>query len=313
MQVSWIDAEEISALAESLRREPGVKTPPLAATPVAPALAQQPYALPEPAPVVFEPAPVVPEPKLPPMDLPVPAPVPGAPKTFAMSVPQPPPLPVEARLPAMSVPQPPPLPVESRVPEMDEPLPESVPMNVPTVDFRSRLQAIREHAIRAGLISKQQPSAEPVAPAPVTMAPVPAVPVPEIVQPNSLPAFDASAGFQSGRIYAFASWALRVLGQSELFVVGDQGNLLWGQPARSGMVLSAIMAWGATSRMSAFSAFETAAPLRQVLATGSHLIVIPCATRLGAMNIAIISAQPLPDMHVPTLRQALIGAMGAEG
>jgi hypothetical protein len=201
---------------------------------------------------------------------------------------------------------------------MDEPLPESVPMNVPTVDFRSRLQAIREHAIRAGLISKQQPSAEVVAAAPVSMAPVSitpvtAVPVPEIVQPNSLPAFDATAGFQSGRIYAFASWALRVLGQSELFVVGDQGNLLWGQPARSGMVLSAIMAWGATSRMSAFSAFETAAPLRQVLATGSHLIVIPCATRLGAMNIAIISAQPLPDMHVPTLRQALIGAMGAEG
>lgn len=313
MQVSWIDAEEISALAESLRREPGVKTPPPAATPVAPALTQQPSALPEPAP-----PPAVHESKLPPMDLPVPAPLPVAPKTFEMPLRQPPPLPVEAKSPAMSVPQPPPLPVESRAPEMDEPLPESVPMNVPTVDFRSRLQAIREHAIRAGLISKQQPSAEVVAAAPVSMAPVSitpvtAVPVPEIVQPNSLPAFDATAGFQSGRIYAFASWALRVLGQSELFVVGDQGNLLWGQPARSGMVLSAIMAWGATSRMSAFSAFETAAPLRQVLATGSHLIVIPCATRLGAMNIAIISAQPLPDMHVPTLRQALIGAMGAEG
>ncbi len=232
MQVSWIDAQQVNALAESLRREPTVKAPPEVVPAVMPILSDEsePYAV-------------------------------------------------------------------------DEPVHESAPVETPMVDFRSRLQAIRERAIRAGLMPSHQPISEVVE----------EVVVPEVVMPKSLPPFEAMAGSVSERIDAFASWAQPALDQSELFVVGDQGDLLWGQSAHSGLVLSAIMAWGATSRMSALSACETPSPLRQVLATGSHLIVIPCATRLGVMHIAITGAVSLPDMHLPALRQALIAAMGAEG
>lgn len=233
MQVSWIDAQQVNALAESLRREPTVKAPLEVAVPVMPAL------MPEPEPFTA-----------------------------------------------------------------DEPVHESAPVETPMVDFRSRLQAIRERAIRAGLMPSHQPISEAV---------VEEAPVVESTQPEPLPLFEAMAGSVSERIDAFASWAQPALNQSELFVVGDQGDLLWGQSAHSGLVLSAIMAWGATSRMSALSACETASPLRRVLATGSHLIVIPCATRLGVMHIAITGTVSLPDMHLPALRQALIAAMDAEG
>ena len=233
MQVSWIDAQQVNALAESLRREPTVKAPPEVAAPAMPVL----------------------------LDEPVPF-------------------------------------------TADEPVHESAPVETPMVDFRSRLQAIRERAIRAGLMPSHQPISEAVPEE---------APVPEVEQPEPLPPFEAMAGSASERIDAFASWAQPALDQSELFVVGDQGDLLWGQPAHSGLVLSAIMAWGATSRMSALSACETASPLRRVLATGSHLIVIPCATRLGVMHIAITGTVSLPDMHLPALRQALIAAMDAEG
>jgi hypothetical protein len=185
----------------------------------------------------------------------------------------------------------------------DEPVHESAPVETPMLDFRSRLQAIRERAIRAGLMPSHQPISEVVD----------KVVVPEVVMPKSLPPLEAMAGSVSERIDAFAKWAQSALDQSELFVVGDQGDLLWGQSAHSGLVLSAIMAWGATSRMSALSACETPSPLRRVLATGSHLIVIPCATRLGVMHIAITGTVSLPDMHLPALRQVLIAAMDAEG
>ena len=233
MQVSWIDAQQVNALAESLRREPTVKAPLEVAAPAMPALMDEP-------------------------------------EPFTA----------------------------------DEPVHESAPVETPMVDFRSRLQAIRERAIRAGLMPSHQPISEAVAEE---------APVIESEQPEPLPPFEALAGSVSERIDAFASWAQPALDQSELFVVGDQGDLLWGQPAHSGLVLSAIMAWGATSRMSALSACETASPLRRVLATGSHLIVIPCATRLGVMHIAITGTVSLPDMHLPALRQALIAAMDAEG
>lgn len=238
MQVSWIDAQQVNALAESLRREPTVKAPPEVAAPAMPAL-------------MYEPEPFT----------------------------------------------------------ADEPVHESAPVETPVVDFRSRLQAIRERAIRAGLMPGHQPVGEVV----LQDIVVQEAPVAESMQPKSLPPFEAMAGSVSERIDAFASWAQPALDQSELFVVGDQGDLLWGQPAHSGLVLSAIMAWGATSRMSALSACETASPLRRVLATGSHLIVIPCATRLGVMHIAVTGAVSLPEMHLPALRQALIAAMDAEG
>ena len=159
-------------------------------------------------------------------------------------------------------------------------------------DFRARLQAIRDRAIQAGLIAAQMPV--------MALAEV------------ELPPFDPQAGAVSERLAAFIDWAQPALADSEIFIVDDQGDLHWGSPASSGLVLSAIMAWGAASRMSALAAYETVEPLRQMLATGRHLAVIPCATRLGIMHVAIASAQLVQLKQITALRSALVAAMDAD-
>jgi hypothetical protein len=159
-------------------------------------------------------------------------------------------------------------------------------------DFRARLQAIRDRAIQAGLIPAQMP----------------VIAMPEV----ELPPFDPQAGAVPDRLAAFIDWALPALTDSEIFIVDDQGDLHWGSPASSGLVLSAIMAWGAASRMSALAAYETVEPLRQTLATGRHLAVIPCATRLGIMHVAITSPQLVQERQITALRSALVAAMDAD-
>ncbi len=159
-------------------------------------------------------------------------------------------------------------------------------------DFRARLQAIRDRAIQAGLIPAQMP----------------VIALPEV----ELPPFDPQAGAVPERLAAFIDWTLPGLTDSEIFIVDDQGDLHWGSPASSGLVLSAIMAWGAASRMSALAAYETVEPLRQMLASGRHLAVIPCATRLGIMHVAITSLLLVPQQQITALRSALVAAMDAD-
>lgn len=241
MQVSWIDAHQVTALAESLRGTPTARTAPLHETFPHGLMADL----------------------LPPIetqDEPMPEP-----ETF------------EAPLP--------PLPPTSVEPDLQ--------------DFRSRLKAIREKAIQAGLMPN--------------LAPVVAVKDDEEEEEEfALPPFEPFAGAVSDRLAAFAFWARPALGNAELFIVGDQGDLVWGQRQQSGLVLSAILAWGASSRMSALAACEASATLRQRLATGAHLTALPCSTRLGIMHIAITGSAPVPDRHLPALREALMAAMEAQ-
>ncbi len=239
MQVSWIDANHVTALAESLRGTPTAKT----------ATSQETF--PHGLMADLMPIEEIQE------DLPT------EPETFE------PPLP--------------PLPPTNVEPELQ--------------DFRSRLKAIREKAIQAGLMPNQ--------------APVVAV-EPEVQEEMTLPPFEPFAGAVSDRLAAFAFWARPALGDAELFIVGDQGDLVWGQRQQSGLVLSAILAWGASSRMSAIAACEAASTLRQRLATGVHLTALPCSTRLGIMHIAITGNVPIPDRHLPALREALMAAMEAQ-
>jgi hypothetical protein len=229
MQVSWIDAHQVTALAEGLRRSPA-KTASIA-TP-------EPFS----------------------------APLMEVPAAF-----------VDADEPEQS-----PLvevPAESESPP-------------PMVDFRARLQAIRDRAISAGLIPAMAPAVAKEA---------------EVELPPFLP----KTGAVSERLAAFIDWAQPGLPDAEFFIVDDQGALHWGTPATSGLVLSAIMAWGAASRMSALAACETQEPLRQIMATGRHLAVIPNATRLGLLYVAITTAAPLSGRQILAISHALVAAMDA--
>lgn len=232
MQVSWIDAHQVTALAEGLRRAPTKSPLPSAATQsVATSLVDDSAAF------------VFPE-------------------------------------------------------ELEEPLESLAEVIVesdsppPMVDFRARLQAIRERAVSAGLIPAK-------APAP-----------PEELH-LELPPFQPRTGAVSARLAAFIDWAQPALVDAEIFIVDDQGDLHWGTPATAGLALSAIMAWSAASRMSALAACETPEPLRQVLATGRHLAVIPCPTPLGIMHVAITSLALVPQAQILVISQALTSAMDA--
>lgn len=181
----------------------------------------------------------------------------------------------------------------------------------PLDEIRSKLKAIRERALQAGLIrSSQQADEAPPANAmdePSLAADLEKEPPIEVLEaPEILPPMPAISGDVNQRISLFADWAQPALGSRDLFIVDDQGHLLWGPPQRSSIVLSAIMAREAISRMSAQTACDPDTPSQQTLASGNHLTLLPCATRLGIMYIAILGNMPAAEVHLAQLRDNLI-------
>jgi hypothetical protein len=172
--------------------------------------------------------------------------------------------------------------------------------------LRQRLQAIRERAMDAGLLPGAAAVVRPPEPAPPPVLEAPPAPV-------SAPApFQVPLGSVMARLEAFAAWADRSLDQADVFVVDDRDDLLWGPQEQAGLVLSALMAQAAATRSSALSACEGAHALHQALPTGRMLTVIPCGTRLGMMQVAVVSAEALSPDQSEALRGALTAAMDAE-
>lgn len=218
------------------------------------------------------------------------------------------PVPMEASLPAAAAEPAPaePAPEPSAHPDLD--------------DFRSRLQAIRSRAMGAGLL----PTPSAAVPMPPPEEPdereEESFPEPEAVpeaeapaSPESWPVFEPVGGPVMDRLATLAAWAQPQLRGGHLFVIDDMGELLWGRSNHQHLVLTTVIAWVASSRMSAVFAFQSAPVLRRPMATGGHLLAIPCPTRLGLLHLALTTEEPLADEHVPGLRQALIQAMEAEG
>ena len=248
MQVSWIDAAQLSALADTLRPSPASKHE----------LAETDYS----SEISFSPAlePLESEPAI-------------------------------------------------HVSEALETQPEVEPQ--PLDEIRSKLKAIRERALQAGLIRTSLNAAEVPLTDTVEEACLPADPEeqPAVIVPEApviLPPMPALSGDVNQRISLFADWAQPALGSRDLFIVDDQGHLLWGPPLRSSIVLSAIMAREAISRMSAQTACDPDTPSQQTLASGNHLTLLPCATRLGIMYIAILGNMPAAEVHLAQLRDNLI-------
>jgi hypothetical protein len=186
--------------------------------------------------------------------------------------------------------------------------------------FRARLQAIRERAMNAGLLPGEaaeprpaEPDSPPVTEEEVDMAeehPEDETPPASDEAPSWTP-YRPSGNSVNERLDGFASWARPLMNGSHLFVIDDQGDLLWGQSLHQELVVTTVMAWVAFSRMSGVLAFERVPLLHQRMATGDHLTALPCPTRLGLLHIAITGDHALADEHLPELRQALIAAMEA--
>ena len=94
--------------------------------------------------------------------------------------------------------------------------------------------------------------------------------------------------------------------------MSDDGEVLWGGEAKAGLVLSTMMAWGAATRASAMSACGTPLVIRQPLASGNVLTVIPCETPAGIVHAAVAAPAGVTDELASILRGALCAAMCQE-
>ncbi|MCP5557658.1 MAG: hypothetical protein H7A55_07870 [Verrucomicrobiaceae bacterium] len=121
--------------------------------------------------------------------------------------------------------------------------------------------------------------------------------------------FEVPLGSISDRLEAFAQWSMRWLGTDQMVIVDEHGDLVWGTEARASLVLSAMMAWTAALRATALSACDMPMVIHRKLQTGEMLAVIPCRTRVGDLQVAVVRSIGLADTEAGLLRQALEAAL----
>lgn len=194
------------------------------------------------------------------------------------------------------------------------------PMPSAAIDqIRESLRSVREKAAEAGLLKSIQlePSELPVvASEPEASPPTDSRPPPpstseiEASRPSEEPTeFNVPFGPVPVRLEAFAAWARSILGDAELFLLDEEGHLLWGVQAKSGLVLSAMLAWSAARHSSAAGASTMLDVLHQSLPNGGEICVVPCETQHGMIQIGIHRSEPLPRERARLLRGALRAAM----
>lgn len=213
---------------------------------------------------------------------------------------------------------------ESESGESIQPL-QSPASALPLSRIRDKLRAIRQRASDAGILSRTPGLVSSDQPPPPASVPEKAPPpVVENGASSSLPAvtgavrthkiaFESPRGSREVRLAAFAGWARQVLheeGGGNVLVMRDDGEVLWGGgEARSGLVLSTMMACGAAMRASLLSARETPAVIHQPLSSGYVLTVIPCETTGGIVHAAVAASTGLSHEQAHQLRGALCAAM----
>lgn len=288
MQVSWIEAEDLQALLA--RIAPAAPSRPAGAIPAAPTLA-----VPENPFIITG----LDEPVQDPFDA-----MEGA-SSFVDSQPaeqEVSPDPAAFSGAALALP-----PETEDIPE--EPM-EPAPAALPLSRIRDKLRAIRQRANDAGILARGTATkAPPPAAAPPATPPSPP-PAPEAAP--ALPSFETPTGSRRERLSAFAAWARQPLQEDggHLLVMTDDGELLWGGEAKAGLVLSAMMAWSANLRSSALSACGELPVMRQPLASGHQLTVIPCQTAPGTLlHVAVAAPAALPAPLALALREALVQAL----
>lgn len=216
--------------------------------------------------------------------------------------------------------------------------------------IRDRLRAIRERALAAGLLARaadptalpggepsshgstdEEPSVAEVSPVadgePQRLEvekeewPTPQEALAEVVgqevvreqqAEDEIDSFEVPLGSIGERLEAYCRWAQRRLNGAELLLMDDHGDVLWGQSAQAGLVLSVLMASMAAARSSALAAFSAPRVVRQTLANQRTMTVIPCPTCYGLIHLAVMHAEALDERESGLLREALIAAMQAQ-
>lgn len=303
MQVSWIDEDELKALAARLHE--AVPQPPAGTAEEADAFDLSEAFL---ASLMDPPPPVA-----------APARTEAAPESAAVA-----PQPVTAP-PAMAE-------VAEVNVEMDDDhhLPE-------VAHIREQLKVIRDRARQAGLLPQAPPPPPPVpplaTPSPATMgstwAPAAAAPqtpdLPAIAQAvASITEVDVSAvspfppvlqlpedGTLAERLEALSTWIAQITHAEQVIVMDDYGDLLWGNPDTNDLILTAMLALSASSRSQVPG--EAPSIHRSQLTGNRELHALQATTKFGSVTLALINARPFGDVAPSTLRDALLRCIEGAG
>ncbi|MCX6838270.1 MAG: hypothetical protein NTX35_10725 [Verrucomicrobia bacterium] len=187
---------------------------------------------------------------------------------------------------------------------------------LPLSRIRDKLRAIRQRATDAGILVRvNEPSDTRPALAPKFMPASSLEPRAEPCSPNFIPTFTIPQGSRTERLAAFSAWAREVLRDNggHVLVMSDDGEVLWSDEAKAGLLLSSMMAWAAAARASALSACGTRPVVRQALSSGHVLTVIPCETHSGVFHAAVAAPEGLSDTLVASFQCAVRDTMNAEG
>jgi hypothetical protein len=168
------------------------------------------------------------------------------------------------------------------------------------------------------LFSQPASAVDSPRPAPVVEEPPVPPPSPFSISPPPVPAaepevekapFVVPAVGLSDRLSALALWATQRLGTTEVLLVDDYGDVLWGGHAQTPLVLSAMMAWHAAQRSTAESACNEPHRIDKDLAGGRALTVLPARTRYGVVSLAAIQEKPMTPGDEHAIRTALVLAV----
>jgi hypothetical protein len=166
-----------------------------------------------------------------------------------------------------------------------------------------------------------QPPASSIAPvslttaafAPRTTAPT----LPHIEQDNprvDKPTFQAPDRGLTERLAALAQWACQRLQTQEVVLVDDFGDVLWGSPGHTALVLSGMMAWHSAQRANALQHMEQLSRrIDREMQGGQQLTIIPVRTRYGVVSLAAICPKIMEDADVDAIHQALAVAIEGTG
>lgn len=241
---------------------------------------------------------------------------------------------------------PPPASSLADAPPTPEDEPERAALAIEAARIRERLRAIRARADDAGMLSRDKASAAPETapagpvdspasdprisgespatdaepePVPAAIAPEPAaqqasripirIPPPPAARPApTVPPRDAPSpeGPLTERLRSFMPWAHELAGCEDILLVDDHGDLLWGAPSHTDLALSATLAAEAGLRTGGEAAARSSVFIRSRQGHLKELCVIPCATRLGTVILALVNGTGLTQDTAAFLRESLI-------
>ena len=175
--------------------------------------------------------------------------------------------------------------------------------------IRDRLRAVREHAVAAGLLRRAVAPPSGSLPVGSAFEQVAKVGMESEARPEATVDFKVREGSIAERLEHFAQWTQVHFAASEVLLLDEQGDVLWGPEAKADLVLSVMLAARAATRSSAASALgaRSATSLsHQDLGGGKGtLSVFSCATEQGLIIVGIERAAALCESAARELAAAL--------